>query len=172
MINKILTYAISTGALTFGITLSGSALATGPALEKGHEYLLVANYPNNIHVIDTETDTLFKSCDLPGSFGPNTIQVAPDGKTAYILTNRYEDIYGIELDTCEVTFHAPMALKAGERTKSIFSIAISPDGHQHRSFKSIRAHFGVSSDLPKPHVCSVQELKNGQRIRVKWTYED
>ena len=168
MINKILTSVISTGALTFGITLSGSALATGPALEKGHEYLLVANYPNNIHVIDTETDTLFKSCDLPGSFGPNTIQVAPDGKTAYILTNRYEDIYGIELDTCEVTFHAPMALKAGERTKSIFSIAIIPDGEELYTVQNptllFRDHYEVQP--PRLAVYDTNSGSNAKPVRI------
>lgn len=130
MTNKILTSGIPAVVLALGTGFSAGAFAVEPALEKDHEYLVVANYPNNMHVIDVETDTLYKSCELPDSFGPGAIQMAPDGKTAYILNNHYEDIYGVDLDTCDVTFHAAMGWKPGERTKSIFSFAISPDGEE------------------------------------------
>ena len=130
MTNKLLTSLVTATALTLSATLPTSALATSPALEKDHEYLVVANYPNNMHVIDVETDRLYKSCALPDAFGPGALQMAPDGRTAYILNNHYEDIYGVDLDTCEVVFHAPMALQSSERTKSIFSFAISPDGNE------------------------------------------
>jgi len=130
MDNKRLTALIPAAALTLGAALSGNALAQGPALEEGHEYMVVANYPNNMHVIDLETDRLYKSCDLPDAFGPGVTQMAPDGKTAYILNNRYEDIYGVDLDSCEVTFHASMSLQPNERAKSIFSFAISADGDE------------------------------------------
>lgn len=130
MTNKILKSGIPAVVLALGTGFSAGAFAVEPALEKDHEYLVVANYPNNMHVIDVETDTLYKSCELPDSFGPGVIQMAPDGKTAYILNNHYEDIYGVDLDTCDITFHADMSWKPDERTKSIFSFAISPDGEE------------------------------------------
>ena len=48
------------------------------ALNDGHEYMVTTNYPNNLHVIDLQTDTLYKSCKLPDAFGPGTIQLSPD----------------------------------------------------------------------------------------------
>ncbi len=130
MDNKRFTSLIPAAALVLGTTLSGAVLAKGPALKEGNEYMIVANYPNNMHVIDLQSDSLYKSCDLPDAFGPGVTQMAPDGKTAYILNNRYEDIYGINLDNCDITFHAKMSLQKNERTKSIFSFTLSPDGSE------------------------------------------
>lgn len=130
MDKKRLSALIPTAALVLGSAISTGVLAQGPALVAEHEYMVVANYPNNMHVIDLQTDTLYKSCELPDAFGPGVTQMAPDGKTAYILNNHYEDIYGINLDNCEVTFHAAMSLQQNERTKSIFSFTISADGKE------------------------------------------
>ena len=168
MINKILTLGIPAVGLALSAALSGGALADGPALEKDHEYLVVANYPNNMHVIDVEADTLYKSCELPDSFGPGAIQMAPDGKTAYILNNHYEDIYGVDLDTCEVTFHAPMGWKSGERTKSIFSFAISPDGDELYAVQNptllFRDHYRVQP--PRLAVYDTSSGKNAKPVRT------
>ncbi|CAL93859.1 quinohemoprotein amine dehydrogenase subunit beta [Azoarcus olearius] len=105
-----------------------TALNTDRALQSGHEYLVVANRPNNLHVVDLQSNTLYKTCPLPDAFGPGTAQISPDRRTAYILNNRFEDIYGIDLDTCEVRFRAHMAQADNERAKAIFSFAISADG--------------------------------------------
>lgn len=102
----------------------------GPALKKGQEYMILTNYPNNLHVIDVESDSLYKTCTMPDAFGPGMAIVAPDGKTAYVLNNHYADIYGIELDTCKTTFHADLEVRPGEWARSIFSLAISPDGKE------------------------------------------
>lgn len=121
--------------------------AADAPLEAGNEYMIVANYPNQIHVIDVETDTLFKTCQVPGAFGPGVMLVAPDKKTAYILSNHYEDIYGINLDTCDVSFHTRFSSDPTVRTKSIFSMAISPDGKEiyaiHNPTKLNRDHYRV-----------------------------
>lgn len=130
MDKKRLTALMPTAALVLGSAISTGVMAQGPALVEGNEYMIVANYPNNMHVIDLQTDKLYKSCELPDSFGPGVTQMAPDGKTAYILNNHYEDIYGVNLDNCEVTFHASMSLQQNERTKSIFSFALSADGEE------------------------------------------
>ncbi|WP_286240508.1 quinohemoprotein amine dehydrogenase subunit beta [Neptuniibacter halophilus] len=120
-----------------GATFGFAALTSVPAqaaanktLQSGNEYMVVANYPNQLHVVDLKTDKLFKTCDMPGRFGPGALQMAPDNKTAYVLNNGYEDIYGIDLDSCEVSFHARMAQSAKERTKTIYSFALSYDGKE------------------------------------------
>src|SRR3546814_184637 len=110
---------------------SVTALAeTGPALQPGHEYMVVSNYPNNLHLVDIQTDKLYKTCTLPDAYGPGTVQMAPDKKTAYILNNHYADIYGVDLDSCKLVFHAALAQQPGERARSMFAIAVSPDGKE------------------------------------------
>jgi quinohemoprotein amine dehydrogenase beta subunit len=100
------------------------------ALKSGSEYLMVANYPNNLNVVDLASESVFKTCALPDAFGPGTTQISPDRRTAYILNNRFGTIYGIELDTCKVTFRAEMSQGENERAKSIASFTVSPDGKE------------------------------------------
>lgn len=122
-------HALVVALLTLAGT-TGAVAATGPVLTPGKEYMVVANYPNNLHVLDLSEDKIAKTCALPDAFGPGVIQVAPDRKTAFILNNRFGDIYGIDMDSCAVTFHAAMSQAPNERAKSIFSIALSPDGKE------------------------------------------
>lgn len=122
--------ALLPATLLAGSLVTGAAWAQGPQLEHGHEYMVVTNYPNAIHVIDLKSDRLYKSCKLPDSYGPGVTQMSPDGKTAYILNNHYEDIYGIDLDTCNVRFHAALSKDPAVRTKSVFSLAVSQDGKE------------------------------------------
>ena len=35
-------------------------------LVPGDEYLVVGNYPDNLHVVDLKTDSLYKTCAVPG----------------------------------------------------------------------------------------------------------
>lgn len=109
---------------------TASAAETGPALKAGHEYLIATNYPNNLHVVDLASDTLYKTCPLPDAFGPGTAMMAPDRKTAYILNNHYGDLYGVDLDTCATVFHANLSTRPGERARSMFAFALSPDGKE------------------------------------------
>ncbi|MBC3419885.1 quinohemoprotein amine dehydrogenase subunit beta [Pseudomonas sp. RW3S2] len=123
-----LALSVATCAATLAVHATDGA--AGPALKPGHEYLIATNYPNNLHVVDVASDTLFKSCRLPDAFGPGTAMMAPDNRTAYILNNHYADIYGIDLDTCTTTFHANLSSVPGEVGKSMYSFAISPDGKE------------------------------------------
>ena len=102
---------------------------TNQRLVAGNEYMLVTNYPNNLHVLDLATEEVMKTCQLPDDFGPGAIKVSPDHKTAYVLNNHYEDIYGIDMDSCDVVFTARQS-NGNERVKSIFSFAVSPDGKE------------------------------------------
>lgn len=106
------------------------AAETGPALKVGHEYLIATNYPNNLHVVDLASDSLYKTCRLPDAFGPGTAVMAPDHKTAFILNNHYGDLYGIDLDDCKTVFHAKLSQQANEKARSMFSFALSPDGKE------------------------------------------
>jgi quinohemoprotein amine dehydrogenase beta subunit len=55
--------------------------------------------------------------------------MAADGRTAYVLSNQFENIYGVNLDTCEISFSAVQS--AGDvRVKTIGAFAVSPDGSE------------------------------------------
>ena len=101
-----LSRALLAAALASAASLSAAADAP---LQAGHEYLAVTNYPNNLTVIDTGTDSIAKTCTLPDAFGPGTIEISPDHTRAYVLNNHYGDLYGIDLDSCKTVFHADLA---------------------------------------------------------------
>src|SRR5690606_30935931 len=122
--------ALTVAACAGAWTAQAGESATGPALKPGHEYLIVTNYPNNLHVVDVASDTVYKSCRMPDAFGPGTAMMAPDNRTAYVLNNHYADLYGIDLDTCQATFHANLSSVPGEVARSMYSFAISPDGKE------------------------------------------
>jgi len=103
-------FAAVLGGLSLACALHAAAAANeDKALESGHEYLVSTNYPNNLHVIDMQTDKLYKTCTIPGAYGPGMIQLSPDRKIAYVLSNHYADIYGLQLDDCKPVFHATIA---------------------------------------------------------------
>ncbi|WP_166363964.1 quinohemoprotein amine dehydrogenase subunit beta [Pseudomonas akapageensis] len=100
------------------------------ALEAGHEYMVATNYPNNLHVIDLQNDSLYKTCQMPDAFGPGTVQLSPDRKIAYVLNNHYADVYGVELDSCKQVFHASITQQPGEKARSMFAFTVSHDGKE------------------------------------------
>lgn len=94
------------------------------------EYLLTAAKPNKLVLIDPAARKIERVHDIPGP-GPSpwTVVPSPDGKIAYVLTDQYETISGIDLDSGKEVFRT--ALKAeGVRTKVIPTLAISPDGKE------------------------------------------
>ncbi|MGQ7246340.1 quinohemoprotein amine dehydrogenase subunit beta [Halomonas sp. V046] len=93
----------------------------------GKEYLLTVTRPNDLQVIDMTSNELVRSCEIPGPFGSGIMSPAPDGRVVYILSNLWQDIIGIDIQSCEVTFHAAQS-SPGETVKSFQSVAVSADG--------------------------------------------
>lgn len=122
--------AAAVTALVAGGCLPAAAANERQALTAGNEYMVVVNHPNNLNVLDLQSNSVLKSCALPGAFGPALTQISPDRKTAYVLNNRFGTIYGIELDSCKVSFQAELSQSPQERAKSIFSFAVSADGKE------------------------------------------
>src|SRR5699024_6437009 len=116
-------------ALLPSIAMSQGALAkvegtnTDKALVKGKEYMVLTNYPNNLQIIDVNTDRVYKTCAMPGHYGPGQVQMSPDKGRAYVLTNSFKEIYGINVDTCEMEFKARFSTESGEDTRYMFSMA-------------------------------------------------
>ena len=123
-------------ALLAGMILPGCAdkeetAAAAPAADTGpRDFLVVVNRPNNLNLVDMKQRKVVNTCQLPGAFGPGTVAMSPDHRIAYVLTNRFENIYGVEVDSCDIVFSARQS-QGDERVKSIGSIAVSPDGNHN-----------------------------------------
>ncbi len=112
------------GAVMTGLVLLGTGLSAQAATD---EYLLTVTRPNQLHVIDTKTDKLLRSCDVPGIFGNGGIAASPDGKIAYVMTNKWEDVYGFNINDCKIVFSMKQSSK-GVQVKSMISMTVSADG--------------------------------------------
>jgi quinohemoprotein amine dehydrogenase beta subunit len=113
-----------------GLVLSGchssvkQAASTAP-----HEYLLTVTRPNQLQVIDTETNRISRSCEIPGYFGSGSIATSPNGRIAYVLSNKWEDIYGFDITDCKMVFSAKQSTEK-VTVKTFFSLTLSPDGKE------------------------------------------
>jgi len=122
---------IAAGAIALLAACSlNAATNPGKALQTGHEYLITTNYPDNLDVVDMQSDVLYKTCQLPASSTPGMIQMSPDRKIAYVLVNHYADVYGVDIDTCEPVFHAHLAQKFAENARSMWGMTVSHDGKE------------------------------------------
>ncbi|WP_428036935.1 quinohemoprotein amine dehydrogenase subunit beta [Amphritea sp.] len=120
--------AVSTVALLSGCSMNPSASLNGMKGD-GHEYLLTVTRPNQLHVIDTETNKIVRSCDVPGIFGQGTVEPSPDGRIAYVGTNKWEDVAGFDITNCEMVFFAKQS-DNNVTVKSFVSLAVSRDGKE------------------------------------------
>jgi len=121
-----------------------SAGAVASAGER--DFMVIANRPNNVHLIDLQERKVVRTCELPGRFGSGTVVMSPDKVTAFVLSNQFENVYGVNMDTCEITFSAIQS-EGNVRVKSMASLAVSPDGsevytHQNPS-RLERDHYEV-----------------------------
>ena len=107
--------------------------AGGAALAK--DYMVTTSMPNNLYLIDLEARKIVKNCSLPGTFAPGVIQMSPDNKVAYVLKDRWENVYGIEVDSCKVVFRAVQSTEQ-ERVKTIGAMTVSADGKEIYTIQS------------------------------------
>ena len=99
----------------------------GGCAKAPRDYMAITNRPNQVSLIDLEDRKIVRTCPLPGRFGAGTLQMSPDKRTAYVLTNHFENIYGVDLDTCKITFSAIQS-QGNTRIKTIAAFAVSADG--------------------------------------------
>jgi quinohemoprotein amine dehydrogenase beta subunit len=161
---------IKISSLSAVLFFCSRVFAADQPLETGHEYMIALNYPNNLHVIDVQSDKIFKTCQLPDAFGPGTAQVAPGGKIAYILNNHYGDIYGVDMDDCKTVFHAELAFNPGEKAKAMFSLAVSPDGKEIYSVVNPSLLFNDHFKVLAPRL-QVYSADAGLRAKPARTFE-
>jgi quinohemoprotein amine dehydrogenase beta subunit len=112
----------------------GLAVAGAPALAK--DYLLSAAKPDKIVLVDPAARAVERTCMVPDAgTGMLTLTPSPDGRTVFAITNHWESIAGIDLESCEQVFRADMSSDE-ERVKATFGMDISPDGQELFVFQS------------------------------------
>jgi quinohemoprotein amine dehydrogenase beta subunit len=121
--------------------LLGAALVSLAAPALARDLLVTIARPGNLYVFDAASRTLEKDCPLDGIFpAPGVIQMSPDGKVAYALVNRWEDIIGVNIETCETVFFARQSEEKIKR-RSMASLAVSRDGTQVYTVRNpVRLH--------------------------------
>ena len=134
------------------------------------EYLITVTRPNTtVHLIDLQLNEVIRQCDLPQGPGPGTLVMSPDNSIVYILTDRFNDVYGVNIDNCKVVFSTQQSTD-NVRVKSLASIAISPDGkeiytHQNR-VKIMNDHYEVLT--PK---IAVFNTADGLNVKASRSYD-
>lgn len=96
------------------------------------DYLVTAARPDLVFVVDAKERKVVKSHRIPGSsLGNSPITLVPsrDGRTAYVIHNRWETVSGIDLESGKEVFRAE--LSGGDiRGKAPFGMDLSPDGKE------------------------------------------
>lgn len=103
--------------------------AVNVGAEDSRDYMAVVNRPNLFHLIDLEDEKILRSCELPAEVSPGTVMMSPDNTIAYILGGRFDRIYGINIENCDLVFDSQFK-KANIRNKSFASLSISRDGSE------------------------------------------
>ena len=118
------------------VLLSIAVLTLGSQAVFAKEYILTGHKPDQLVLIDAKARKVEKSFTVPDA-GPGIVTVTPsrDGKTAYVIANRWESVAGIDLDSGEQVFRANFS--TGDiRAKAMFGMDISPDGKELAVFLS------------------------------------
>jgi quinohemoprotein amine dehydrogenase beta subunit len=115
------------GRLARLVFVVGLALAA-PRVE-AKEYLLSATRPNNLILIDPAARKVERVYPVPGPGRYSALVPAPDGRVAYLLTNGWESIAGIDLTTGAQVFRADFS-SSDVRIKGMMGLAASRDGKE------------------------------------------
>ena len=118
-------YAILGG----GPHLATQGVPVAQAAKAKRDYIVVGAKPNLLFVVDPMAKKVVHRYKIPGEGSPFSISTSPDGKIAYVLTDHWNAISGIDLDTGKEVFHTVLS-SPGERVRSMGGIAISRDGKE------------------------------------------
>lgn len=91
------------------------------------EFLLAANRPNNLVLIDPAARKVVRTYEIAGPGSVLGIAPSPDGRIAYAITNHWNSLVGIDLDTGKEVFHADFSSET-LRARNTFGLEVSRDG--------------------------------------------
>ena len=132
------------------------------------EFMVMVTRPNTLHLIDLGQHRVIRKCQLPGGPAPGTVVMSPNNTIAYVLADHFGDVYGINIDNCNIVFSTQQS-SGNVRVKSMASIALSPDGnelytHQNR-VKLMYDHY----ELLEPQV-AVFDTSQGLKAKAVRRY--
>jgi quinohemoprotein amine dehydrogenase beta subunit len=93
------------------------------------DYLVVGTKPDRLFLVDLQARKVVRQYRIPGRGFPFSISASPDGRIAYVLTDRMGAISGINLDTGKQVFRAEFSTP-GLRIKSMGGMTLSHDGKE------------------------------------------
>ncbi len=160
--------AVLSGCSSMNASMDNMAAAMSNDMKAGgHEYLLTVTRPNQLHVIDTETNKIIRSCDVPGTFGNGGIATSPDGRIAYVMTNKWEDVYGFDITNCDIKFSLKQSY-GNVQVKSFISMAISADGKELYTVQNpVKKHSDRFETMsPRLAVFNTADGLNAQPVRT------
>jgi quinohemoprotein amine dehydrogenase beta subunit len=116
-----------------------AALALAPSA-LARDLLVTVARPGNLYVFDAAERALLKDCALGLDPTPGVVAMAPDGATAFVLVNHWQDVIGVDVASCEIVFHAVQS--EGDVTRrSLASLAVSKDGTRVYTIRNpVRRH--------------------------------
>jgi len=112
-------------AILSSLCLSAMIAASAQA----RDYLLTTTKPNTLHLVDVAARKVERSYVIPGEGSPLGMVVSPDGKVAYMTTNHWGSLVGIDLDSGKEVFRAGFS-QGDIRSRNTFGLEISPDGKE------------------------------------------
>ncbi len=118
---------MKTGTILPRVLFCALTLAASAASAK--DYLLAGVKPDKLVLVDPAARKVEQTFTLRDAApGPGIITPAPDGKTAYVVVNRWESVAGIDLGSGKEVFRADLSAPP-ERVKAI-AMDVSPDSKE------------------------------------------
>lgn len=126
-----------------------TAVAAGTAPAAARDLLVTIAKPGELYVFDAAKRELVRECELGVDPSPGVIHMSPDGKIAYALVNRWQDVIGIDIESCERVFYAAQSEGDVER-RSIGSVAVSKDGAEVYTVRNPVRHLPDRYEVMEP----------------------
>jgi len=133
------------------------------------DFMAVVSRPDTLNIIDLETNTIVRQCKLPSPPAPGTVEISPDRQTVYVLTDSFSDVYGYNVETCEVVFSTQQTVD-NVRVKSMFSMALSLDGNEIYTHQN-RVHLHSNRYEVLPTKVAVFNTSNGLNTRATRSFD-
>ncbi len=119
--NRTARATILTATVLWALLLAGSAAA--------RDYLVVGSKPNFLYLIDPGARKVVHQFQIPGDGPPFHIVASPDGQVAYVATDHWGAISGIDLDSGKQVFRADLST-ADMRIRTVGGVTLSRDGKE------------------------------------------
>lgn len=128
-------------------------------LKNDRDYIAVVSKKNELHIVDSKTEKLYKTCKLAGEYSTAGLIVSPDGNTAYVLQDGWGAVYGYDMNSCENVFSAKF-YSQDIKARSVMSFNLSNDGKELYTISNpVKLHMD-SYEIMDP-VFSIYNTKSG-----------